>query len=269
MVKKIIICADDFGMSDNINSAIINLLEKKIINATSCMPNMSAFKPGIAQLKKIYDDFSHVGIHLNLTDGSAFINPKSITSNRKFLSLSKLLVKSKLRAISYADVYNELKAQINNFIEHWGELPDFIDGHQHVHHFPVIRKAVINLYKDFNMYTKQTYIRSTYKIDKSDFKSLIIYRSGAKKFYNMLIKNNIKHNSSFSGVYSLESNNQDFRKVILEAYVEIKDGGIIMCHPAVDIDIKDPISQSRVKEFAYFNSYQALKDQKDHNIILQ
>ncbi|KFJ45083.1 ydjC-like family protein [Francisella tularensis] len=39
-------------MSDNINSAIINLLEKKVINATSCMPNMPAFKLGIAQLKK-------------------------------------------------------------------------------------------------------------------------------------------------------------------------------------------------------------------------
>ncbi|AVC44701.1 hypothetical protein B4919_07850 [Francisella tularensis subsp. novicida] len=268
MVKKIIICADDFGMSDNINSAIINLLEKKIINATSCMPNMPAFKLGIAQLKKIYNDFSHVGIHLNLTEGNAFTNPKSITRNGKFLSLSKLLVKSKLRAINYDDVYNELKAQINNFIEDWGALPDFIDGHQHVHHFPIIRKAVINLYKDFNMYTKETYIRSTYKMDKSDFKSLIIYRSGAKKFYNMLIKNNIKHNSSFAGVYSLESDNQDFRKVILEAYTEIKDGGIIMCHPAADIDIKDPISQSRIKEFAYFNSKQALQDQKDHNIVL-
>ncbi|MDE4970106.1 hypothetical protein NAI63_13335, partial [Francisella tularensis subsp. holarctica] len=75
-----------------------------------------------------------------------------------------------------------------------------------------------------------------------------------KKFYNMLIKNNIKHNSSFAGFYSLESDNQDFRKVILEAYDKIKDGGIIMCHPSEDIDIKDPISQSRIKEFAYFNS---------------
>ncbi|WP_411861324.1 ChbG/HpnK family deacetylase, partial [Francisella tularensis] len=26
-----------------------------------------------------------------------------------------------------------MKAQINNFIEDWGALPDFIDGHQHVH----------------------------------------------------------------------------------------------------------------------------------------
>ncbi|AJI45038.1 hypothetical protein [Francisella tularensis] len=41
-----------------------------------------------------------------------------------------------------------------------------------------------------------------------------------------------------------------------------------MCHPAADIDIKDPISQSRIKEFAYFNSKQALQDQKDHNIVL-
>ncbi|MDE4961717.1 hypothetical protein NAI45_11945, partial [Francisella tularensis subsp. holarctica] len=77
-----------------------------------------------------------------------------------------------------------------------------IDGQQHVHHFPISITAVINLYKDFNMYNKQTYIRSTYKMDKSDFKSLIIYRCGAKKFYNMLIKNNIKHYSIFAGVYS-------------------------------------------------------------------
>lgn len=269
MAKKVIICADDFGMSENINSAVINLLKKRIINATSCMPNMPAFKSGVTQLRKIYNDFSHVGIHLNLTEGTAFTKAASITSNDNFLSVSKLLIKSKLRAISYEDVYNELKAQINNFVERWGELPDFIDGHQHVHHFPVIRKAVINLYKDFNMYSKQTYIRSTYKMDKSDFKSLIIYRSGAKKFYNMLVENNIKHNSTFAGVYSLEDKTEDFRKVILKAYAEIKDGGIIMCHPAVAIDIKDPISQSRVKEFAYFNSNQALNDQKAQGIVLK
>ncbi|MDE4978027.1 ChbG/HpnK family deacetylase, partial [Francisella tularensis subsp. holarctica] len=100
-------------------------------------PNMPAFKLGIAQLKIIYNDCSHVGIHLNLTEGNAFTNPKSITRNGKFLSLSKLLVKSKLRAINYDDDYNELKAQINNFIEDWGALQDFIDGHQHVHHFQI------------------------------------------------------------------------------------------------------------------------------------
>ncbi|MDE4982448.1 hypothetical protein NAI38_10930, partial [Francisella tularensis subsp. holarctica] len=78
--------------------SFINQLEKKVINATIFIPNMPSFKLGIAQLKKIDNDFSHVGIHLNLTEGNAFTNPKSINRNGKFLSLSKLLVKSKLRA---------------------------------------------------------------------------------------------------------------------------------------------------------------------------
>ncbi|QIW10648.1 ChbG/HpnK family deacetylase [Francisella sp. LA112445] len=268
MYKKIIICADDFGLSDNVNEGIIRLLEKKVINATSCMSNMAALKRGIPNLKNIYSNFIDVGIHLNLTEGTPFTKATSISRNKEFLPLSKLLAKSKLRAISYTDVYNELKAQIDNFIAQWGDLPDFIDGHQHVHHFPIVRKVVIDLYKDFDMFKKQTYIRSTFNMDKSDFKSLIIYRSGAKKFNKLLVDNNINHNTSFSGIYSLESNNQDFRKVMLKAYSEITDGGLIMCHPAIDIDEKDPISKSRVNEFKYFQSEQALKDQSDSNVIL-
>ncbi|MED7818558.1 MULTISPECIES: ChbG/HpnK family deacetylase [unclassified Francisella] len=268
MSKKIIICADDFGLSDNVNKGILHLLEKKIINATSCMSNMPALKYGITNLKNIYNDSIHVGIHLNLTEGTPFTKATSISKNKEFLPLSKLLAKSKLRLIKYSDVYNELKAQIDNFIGLWGDLPDFIDGHQHVHHFPIIRKVVINLYKDFDMFKKQTYIRSTLNMDKSDFKSLIIYRSGAKKFNNLLVDNNIKHNTSFSGIYSLESNKADFREIILKAYKEIKDGGIIMCHPAIDIDEKDPIAKSRINEFKYFQSQQAIKDQKDNNIKL-
>ncbi|WP_150467029.1 ChbG/HpnK family deacetylase [Francisella sp. SYW-9] len=269
MFKKIIICADDFGLSDNVNEGIIKLLEKKVINATSCMSNMPALKHGMPNLKNIYNSFIDVGIHLNLTEGTPLTNAKSISKNKEFLPLSKLLAKSKLRAISYTDVYNELKAQIDNFISLWGDLPDFIDGHQHVHHFPIVRKAVIDLYKNFDMFKQQTYIRSTFNMDKSNFKSLIIYRSGAKKFNKLLVDNNIKHNSSFSGIYALENNNEDFRKVILKAYSEIKDGGLIMCHPALDIDEGDPISKSRVNEFKYFKSEQALNDQKDNNIVLQ
>jgi predicted glycoside hydrolase/deacetylase ChbG (UPF0249 family) len=268
MSKKIIICADDFGMSKNINKGIIELLKNKIINATSCMPNMPVFIDGIKELKKISNPSIDIGIHLNLSEGTPLTQAQSISKNNKFLPLLKLLIKSKLRIINYNSVYNELKAQIERFITQWGQLPDFIDGHQHVHHFPIIRKAVINLYKDFDMYKKQTYIRSTYKMDKSGFKSLIIYRSGAKKFKLLLDENGIAHNSSFAGIYALDDKNADFRNVILKAYTEIKDGGIIMCHPAIDIDINDPIAHSRVKEFNYFNSQQAFDDQTDKNIKL-
>lgn len=64
------------------------------------------------------------------------------------------------------------------------------------------------------MYNKQTYIRSTYNMSKPDFKSKVIYYSGAKKLNKMLVAENIKYNTSFAGVYSLESNAEDFQKVI-------------------------------------------------------
>jgi predicted glycoside hydrolase/deacetylase ChbG (UPF0249 family) len=268
MSKKIIICADDFGMSDNINKGIISLLEKKIINATSCMTNMPAFVQGIKNLNKTYNESIYVGIHLNLTEGMPFTQAKSLRKDNRFLSLSKLLIKSEFRLINYDDVYSELKEQVNKFVNEWGDLPDFIDGHQHIHHFPIIRNAVVNLYKEFNMYEKQTYIRSTCSINKSDFKSKIIYYSGAKKFNDLLIKNNIKHNTSFAGIYSLGSDKENFREIMLNAYQEIKDGGLIMCHPSIDVDVKDSISQSRVEEFNYFESQQALLDQIDNKIKL-
>ncbi|MBK2094006.1 ChbG/HpnK family deacetylase [Francisella philomiragia] len=268
MSKKIIICADDFGMSQNINNAIVELLKKNIINATSCMTNMPEFKQGISELKRIYNNSINVGIHLNLTEGTPFTEAKSLVSNDSFIPVSKLLIKSQLRFIKYKDVYNELKYQIKYFIDNWGNLPDFIDGHQHVHHFPIIRKALVSLYKEFNMYNKQTYIRSTYNMSKPDFKSKVIYYSGAKKLNKMLVSNNLKHNTSFAGVYSLESSAEDFQKVINHAYKNIQDGGIIMCHPAKAIDKNDPIGKSRLREYKYFKSAQALDDQKNNNIVL-
>ena len=185
-----------------------------------------------------------------------------------FFSLSKLLLKSKLRTIRYSDVYNELKFQINNFIETWGNLPDFIDGHQHIHHFPTIRDAVVKLYQKFDMYKNNTYIRSTCFMPRSDIKSEIIYRSGAKKFNKLLNKHNIKHNTSFAGVYDLESDKQDFREVLLKAYSHITDNGLIMCHPSAGLDDNDPISPARVNEYKYLRSEQAKTDQVDCQIKL-
>ncbi|GAB4223462.1 MAG: ChbG/HpnK family deacetylase [Francisella sp.] len=267
MTKRITICADDFGMSNNINQAIIKLLDKKIINATSCMVNMPEFKTGIDKLKKIYNNFINVGLHLNLTEGKSLTQSKSLTKNSLFLSLPKLLIKSQFRLISYNDAYTELKAQIEEFIKYWGDVPDFIDGHQHIHQFPAIRKALINLYQEFKMHNKKTYIRSTYNMQKTDLKSIIIYYSGAKQLQKLLIKNNIRHNTSFAGIYSL-AKKKNFRRVIIHAYQNITDGGLIMCHPSIAIDTKDAISHSRVQEFRYFSSQQALQDQGEHYIFL-
>ena len=37
----------------------------------------------------------------------------------------------------------KLITQWNHFIEATGKTPDFVDGHQHVHQFPVIRDVLV------------------------------------------------------------------------------------------------------------------------------
>ena len=183
MQKNITICADDYGMSQDINNAVKTLLKKKTINATSCMANMAYFVDGLASLKELKNISSksiQVGLHLNLTEGKPLSNYPDTEANGEFHKLSNLLIKSHFKRLNYQDVYLELKAQLSLFIENWGGLPDFLDGHQHIHHFPVIRKAVITLYKEFDLYQNNTYIRSVRNIKRSDFKSQIIYHSGAK-----------------------------------------------------------------------------------------
>ena len=268
MQKNITICADDYGMSLDINRAITALLEKGTINATSCMVNMPYFISGVALLKK-HSTNAKIGLHLNLTEGKPLSGYPDTNNNGKFHSLSNILIKSHLRKLNYNSIYNELKAQLSAFITSWGVLPDFLDGHQHIHHFPTIRKAIIALYKEFNLKENDTYIRSVRNIKRPNFKSQVIYFSGAKKFESMLQKARIKYNSNFSGIYSLDNNDVVFRGIILKSYAEIKDGGLIMCHPCTNLNKKDPIGESRLKEYLYFNSDQARKDQLDNNIYLK
>lgn len=271
MQKNITICADDYGMSQDINNAVKTLLKKKTINATSCMANMPYFTDGLVSLKELKNILSksiQVGLHLNLTEGKPLSNYSDTGTNGKFHKLSNLLIKSHLKRLNYQDVYLELKAQLSVFIENWGGLPDFLDGHQHIHHFPIIRKAVITLYKEFDLYQNNTYIRSVRNIKRSDIKSQIIYCSGAKKFEFMLKNENIIYNSSFSGIYSLDSDNTNFRDIMLKAYVSIKSNGIIMCHPSKILNEKDPIGNARVKEYLYFNSEKAIQDQLNNQITL-
>ena len=93
MTKNIKICADDFGMSENINTAIIKLLEKKTINATSCMTNMPCFASGMQDLRKIYNEKIDIGIHLNLTEGSSIAETSSVAYRNEFLFSLKTFIK--------------------------------------------------------------------------------------------------------------------------------------------------------------------------------
>src|SRR4051794_20452051 len=61
-----VLCADDYGLSPGISSAIRDLIARGRLSAPSCM-TMSPFWPDHASWLKPYADQVDVGLHLTLT----------------------------------------------------------------------------------------------------------------------------------------------------------------------------------------------------------
>ena len=72
--RKIIINADDFGMSAEANKAIVEAFEKNVISSTTLMANMSGFNEA-CELAHRHRLLGKIGVHLNLTSGYPLSEP--------------------------------------------------------------------------------------------------------------------------------------------------------------------------------------------------
>lgn len=257
-MKSITLCADDYGQNSAISQAIIDLLKQKKLSATSCMTNMTQWLTHAAWLAP-YKDQADLGIHLNLTEGSPISTEFKQAYGDSFPSLTTLLRKCFLRQMNSEIIYAELQAQLEQFTAGVGHLPHFIDGHQHIHHFPIIREALFKLYET-RLRGADCYIRHVDDpyvwrriFDGAYIKRLIIQLSGAHAFKQQLIALNIPHNSSFSGIYDFY-HQKDFATLFPKFLKESKQGGIIMCHPGLSTANNANEIPSRLNEYRYFNS---------------
>ncbi|MCF6767515.1 ChbG/HpnK family deacetylase [Thiotrichales bacterium 19S11-10] len=257
--RKIILCADDFGYDDAISHGIKELLELKRINATSSLTNFDEFKQHAKLINSI--DGIYKGIHFNLTEG------QSLIKNKNFQPLGHLLLRTHTHLVNYQYIYHELKAQLDCYIDTFKQLPDFIDGHQHIHHLPIIRHVVFKLYNQYQLKQKGVFIRSVYhQVNPPNFKSLIIKHTGANAFDKKLKKLQIPHNQSFGGIYNFKAD--EFEKSFTDSLKKITDNGLIMCHPGYFSE-NDTLNQTREVELNYLKSDKFSALLKQENIELK
>lgn len=246
--KQLTLCADDFGQNAEVSTGILNLLAKQRLSAVSCLttfPDWSLF----AKKLLIYQDEIDIGLHFNLTENSLFPDLSSLMRTVYFGKLDKELLES------------ELHIQLDCFIEATGKLPDFIDGHQHVHHLPIVRDVLLKVYK-IRLQTNHAYLRSCQTLSLlQDFpKNLIIQLTGARALKKILQKQHIPHNSSFAGIYDFK-HAKNYRDYFNQFLQQITDRGLIMCHPGLfSEETSDPLANSRRYEYQYFMSDEFLQD---------
>lgn len=179
---RIIINADDFGYSSDVNKAIKEAFETNLISSTTMLVNMPGFKEA-AELAKSKLFKNRVGIHLNLFEGVPLT--KEMQKCRIFCDENGTFHGKKIGfwaplRINPNIIYNELYAQIEKVIN-VGIQPTHFDSHAHRHTNYIIGSIVIKLAKHFNIPSIR--INSNIRGRKSLFSSLMIsvYNSRLKR----------------------------------------------------------------------------------------
>jgi len=253
-MKRIVICADDYGQNSAISQAIVELLRESCLSATSCLVTLPAWATTSKWLAPLADK-ADIGLHFNLTQGKPLSDKLP-----KFFSLKELIIKSNLRQLDVKALSAELRAQLDAFSNQMGKLPDFIDGHQHVHQFPIVRDAVFEVYEELlranNSYVRCTYDpRTLFRVqDVAYVKQLIIQLCGGIQFKQEVDKRKIPHNTSFAGVYDFV-NSIEYAQLFPRFLSQIQDGGLLMCHPGLlSSEEPDTIATARHREYLFLSS---------------
>ena len=269
------ICADDFGITENVSSAIIKLIKKKRITETSCIVISNSFKNDSETLMN-YQNKIGIGLHLTLTDFKAFNRLKSLTINDEMPNFNKLLKSSIIKEIAPKEIEKEINFQIDVFENSLGFLPNFIDGHQHVHQLPIVRDCLIKVIKE--RYSENLpWVRNSYdeifkilKRNVSILKAISIGLFG-KKLKITVKENHIKSNDGFSGIYSF-SNKIPYENLFKKFILDIKNNHLLMVHPGHSdekLSKIDPVTTSRDIEYEFLSSDNFLDLLNKNNIVLK
>lgn len=256
MIKKIILCADDYGQNIAISKGILELVQKKRISAVSCLVNYEDFGFYASQIKPFIDKID-IGLHFDLGNDA-----------RKLVSL---IIKSKLHLLKRTEIEIEFNHQLNRFINLIGKQPDFIDGHQHIHQLSVICDAIFNVCEkrlDERPYIRYVNFKKLKNLPTAKLKALMIKAVTDLRFKPKLMELNIPYNKTFSGIYDFK--NSDKYGLLFPKFLEqIRNNGIIMCHPGLlSNDPHDLIAKTRFDELQYFASEKFINDCRDAKVEL-
>ena len=148
---RVIINADDFGMSEEVNEAVIRAYREGVLTSTSLMVTGAAFEQAVRFAKE--NPGLAVGIHLVTVVGKSVLSraeiPALVDEEQNFSNNPTLAgLKYYFSPRARRQIRKELSAQFEKF-RATGLPLSHIDGHLHLHVHPVIFNAALELGEQF------------------------------------------------------------------------------------------------------------------------
>jgi chitin disaccharide deacetylase len=251
-MRTLAVCADDFGLNPGINHGILRLARRARLTEISCIVNAPAWTDGARKLlaaPPVAQGALRLGLHWNLTEGQPL--SRALRQRWPHLpTLPQLLTLSHLRLLPRAALRDELHAQFEAFEAAVGGAAH-LDGHQHVHHLPLLRDLVL----DAAAARPGLRVRDTGSVigPGHGFKRWVIRKTGGTRLRRSLVALERQANPELVGVYDFTAT-ADYRRLMQSWLAALpNDGALLFCHPGEGTD-GDTIGLARRRELAYLDS---------------
>lgn len=222
-IKRVVLCANDFGVSEGICRGILALADQERVSAVSCCVETKFWQrlaPELARLPMVAGRLVSVGLTVDLTTVST----------------------------------QQLHSHLERFRNYFGRLPDFLGSsyyarsHQGIptqifdflqHHFGVALPAIVN----------------TLSLHPQGLKARFWSKTYGKRIPANLIQRGIFTNTDFYGLYDPKDElpyGQHMQKWLARSPAR----GLIVCHPAIPgyPGPDDSLARARFQQFRFLAS---------------
>jgi len=152
-MSRLIIHADDFGLTEEINAGILQAHLEGNLTSTSIMATGAAFEEAIEICKTV--PTLDTGIHLTLVEELSVLSRSTIKSlvnkeGRFHANAGQFIRRYYCGRLSLKEIQYELEAQIQKVLNTGVTISHF-DSHQHLHMLPRILNITIKLAKKYHI----------------------------------------------------------------------------------------------------------------------
>ena len=239
--RSIAVCLDDFGLHPGVNQAALQLASLGRITAVSCMVAAPAWTAGAARLAALPRERVDLGLHLDFTEHTF-----DAKARRR---LPVLIALAETRRLDPALIRREMVAQLDAFEQAVGRVPAHVDGHQHVHQFPVIRETLIAVLLERYPRERPWLRRTQRPAGLAGFKPWLIERLGCEALSESARAHGFAQNESLLGVYGFDGDASRYADRLAHWLAMASEADLLMCHAGGDATVPDPILGARRNEW--------------------
>ena len=150
-MRRLIINADDFGLTRGVNRAIVEGHEHRVVTSSTLMANGAAFEDAVHRARSA--PRLSVGCHVVLVDGAPLLESAQVSSliaslnPARFVNgISKFALRACTGQLHAGQVEAEVTAQIRK-LQSAGILVSHLDSHKHTHMFPQVFRPLLRAAK--------------------------------------------------------------------------------------------------------------------------